>query len=103
MVLPDIDSRDYRSANNIYSEQPEAPTELWIIYYQGLSGKWFICLPCLHKENAELLAGMLDRPTKILHYKLHANETFHRKTTKKVKKIAKPTKKVRKVRRVATD
>ena len=102
MSLPDIDSRNY-DINDDYSEQPEEPKEFWVIYYQGISGKWFICLPSLYKENAENLAGMLDRHTKILHYTLQASETFQLKTTKKVKKIAKPTKTVRKIRSVAAD
>jgi hypothetical protein len=99
VTLPDLDARDY-VGNNDYSEQPEEPEEMWVVYYQGLSGRWFITLPFLYEENAIKHANALERNVKILHYQLTSSAPHQRKTTKKVKKIAKPTKKVRKVRTV---
>lgn len=43
---------------------------LWIVFYKGLSGKWIATSPCYFQENAERLASKLDRPTRILEYKL---------------------------------
>lgn len=102
MTLPDLDSRNY-ATNTEYSNQYEVPEDLWVVYYQGLSGKWFITLPFMHKENAIKHADLLTRPVKILHYKLTSATPHQCKATKKVKKIAKATKKVRKVRSVSSD
>jgi hypothetical protein len=84
---PEIDACDY-IINDDYSDQPEIPDEFWIVYYQGINGKWFICLPSLYRENAIKYAFLLDRPTKILHY-VFESSVSHTNKTKKVKKIRK--------------
>jgi len=102
-ITPVIDPQNY-ATNTDYSNQPKEPKEFWVVYYKGRSGQWFIVLPSLYEENAIMFADSLDRPTKILHYKLNSvTEHQQPKTTKKVKKIAKPPKKIRKVRSVVTD
>lgn len=75
------------------------PTEVWNIYYQGLSGRWLLGSNCYSLESAESMSTMYDRPMKILHFKLveeididtdEMRAKYKRPPRKKVTKVRQP-------------
>ncbi len=109
MTFPELDSQDYIT-NHDRSKPIEMPKEVYVVYYLGLQGDWIWSLPSFYLENAHKHASALDRPTKILTYKLtdEVEVTSQDRIDwkpKRARRVRKPTSvpkpKMKRVRRIA--
>ena len=75
------------------------PTDMWVIYYQGNSGRWLMGSNCYSLETAERMACLFDHPTKILRFNLAEEiDVDNNQLRKKYKRIVRQPKVITKVR-----